>query len=300
MGRSYDPLADEDAASGPTAGRHVIMHPLHLPKQPPWFDLRVFYVRIGGCGGGGDAPCRLTVNHLPLGPEAVLEVNGHRSGIHSGRAGASSVLRRDRVDRSSEEATFVSTDTVRMTGGARFEVSDGDDEPLLAGALESVGGRWSMRCEPAASAPASFLKGWQAAVIEVYVAGSFSGSPVILTKTLQLPSRKKLALGSVIPEYDLTEVKKEVSSEDAMQVSDSDEYKTENKTENDVEMDYNSIYSRSEYVDGEEDGELSWFNAGVRVGVGIGLGICLGVGIGVGVLVRTYQATTRNFKRPLV
>lgn len=46
-----------------------------------------------------------------------------------------------------------------------------------------------------------------------------------------------------------------------------------------------------------EDGELSWFNAGVRVGVGIGLGMCLGVGIGVGLLMRTYQATTRNFRR---
>jgi hypothetical protein len=46
-----------------------------------------------------------------------------------------------------------------------------------------------------------------------------------------------------------------------------------------------------------EDGELSWFNAGVRVGVGIGLGMCLGVGIGVGLLVRTYQATTRTFRR---
>jgi hypothetical protein len=46
-----------------------------------------------------------------------------------------------------------------------------------------------------------------------------------------------------------------------------------------------------------EDGQLSWFNAGVRVGVGIGLGMCLGVGIGVGLLMRSYQATTRNFRR---
>ena len=68
------------------------------------------------------------------------------------------------------------------------------------------------------------------------------------------------------------------------------------ETENDLDIDYNSIYSRAEYIEGE-DGELSWFNAGVRVGVGIGLGICLGIGIGVGVLVRTYQATSRNFKR---
>lgn len=56
---------------------------------------------------------------------------------------------------------------------------------------------------------------------------------------------------------------------------------------------------RTIYVD-EEDGELSWFNAGVRVGVGIGLGLCVGVGIGVSLLVRSYQATTRNFKRRFI
>ena len=64
------------------------------------------------------------------------------------------------------------------------------------------------------------------------------------------------------------------------------------------EDDYDMYWGRQEYVEGD-DGELSWFNAGVRVGVGIGLGICLGIGIGVGLLVRTYQATTRNFKRRL-
>lgn len=58
-------------------------------------------------------------------------------------------------------------------------------------------------------------------------------------------------------------------------------------------------YSGTAYLEGE-DGELSWFNAGVRVGVGIGLSICLGIGIGVGLLVRTYQGTTRNFRRRLL
>lgn len=51
-----------------------------------------------------------------------------------------------------------------------------------------------------------------------------------------------------------------------------------------------------EVYDGE-DGQLSWFNAGVRVGVGIGLGMCLGIGVGVGLLMRSYQATTRRFRR---
>lgn len=59
---------------------------------------------------------------------------------------------------------------------------------------------------------------------------------------------------------------------------------------------YNGLYTRTAYADGE-DGELSWFNAGVRVGVGIGLSVCLGIGIGVGLLVKTYQGTTRHFRR---
>lgn len=77
-----------------------------------------------------------------------------------------------------------------------------------------------------------------------------------------------------------------------LQVAEYRNYKPENEEEY-------GMYWRTEYMDGE-DGELSWFNAGVRVGVGIGLGICVGVGIGVGLLVRTYQTTTRTFKRRLV
>lgn len=77
-----------------------------------------------------------------------------------------------------------------------------------------------------------------------------------------------------------------------MQLSEYTNYKPES------EEDY-MYWRRTEFMEGE-DGELSWFNAGVRVGVGIGLGICLGIGIGVGLLVRTYQATTRNFKRGLM
>lgn len=53
-------------------------------------------------------------------------------------------------------------------------------------------------------------------------------------------------------------------------------------------------------MEGEDGGEVSWFNAGVRVGVGLGLGICVGVGIGVSLLVRSYQTTTRNFKRRFI
>lgn len=60
-----------------------------------------------------------------------------------------------------------------------------------------------------------------------------------------------------------------------------------------------SYYPEGWYTDDDDDddGQLTWFNAGVRVGVGIGLGMCVGIGIGVGLLMRSYQATTRNFRR---
>lgn len=304
MGRSYVP--EEESSDS----RKIIMHPLYLPKMPPWFDLRVFYVRVSNCEVNESTPEQLRVNHIPLSPDSILEVNGRRSSICSDCV--SSMLRRDRVDKNSEEATFVSTDSIRMTGSVRFEVLDGD-ELLLAGVLELCNGngftgeskslskKWGMKCQAVMSA-AEFMKGKQHAslevpspTVEVYVAGCFSGTPIILTKTLQLSTRnknqKRLGLDS-IPEHEATESRKAVPSEDSMQVSEYHDY----KTENDVDIDYDSIYSRAQFMEGE-DGELSWFNAGVRVGVGIGLGICLGVGIGVGVLVRTYQATTGNFRR---
>lgn len=70
--------------------------------------------------------------------------------------------------------------------------------------------------------------------------------------------------------------------------SEVDDYEMYGKMEHD-------FYAQDMYPG--EDGQLSWFNAGVRVGVGIGLGMCLGVGIGVGLLMRSYQTTTRNFRR---
>lgn len=78
-----------------------------------------------------------------------------------------------------------------------------------------------------------------------------------------------------------------------LQIPDYLNYKPESEDHNHL------YYSGTDYFDGE-DGELTWFNAGVRVGVGIGLSICVGLGIGVGLLVRTYQGTTRNFRRRLL
>ncbi|XP_038970432.1 uncharacterized protein At1g01500-like isoform X2 [Phoenix dactylifera] len=233
MESHHDPLSRE---SSQDSERKIIMHPLYLPKSSPWLDLKVFYVRASNFEVDESTPEHLTLNHIPLTPDTILEVNGRRSSIYS--ECVSSLLRRDRVDKKSEEATFVSTDNIRMTGSVRFEVFDGNNL-LLAGVLElcnssvlkgeskNHGKKWSMRCQSVMSVDNGFLKGKQymspeipSPVLEVYVAGCFSGNPIILTKTLQLDCRRKqqktVGLNSIL-EYETDEVKKEVPSEDALQ-----------------------------------------------------------------------------------
>lgn len=292
----------------------IIRHPAYQPySKLVWLDIRVFYVRISNFMVDDSTPECLTLNHIPLSPDTLLEVNGARCAIYS--EGASCILRRDRLDKKSEEATFVSTDSIRLSGSVKFDVFHKEDL-VLSGVLEMScregftseyngnARKWSMNCETVMSAGAGFLKGKQiigsessSPTIEVYVAGCFLGTPVILTKTLQFNHRKKpnrkVMLDS-IPEYDTSVSNKYDGSRADLQVTEYRSYKPE------TEEELNNMYWRHmEYIEGE-DGELSWFNAGVRVGVGIGLGICLGVGIGVGLLVRSYQATTRSFRRRLL
>ena len=167
-----------------------------------------------------------------------MEVNGTRSSIYSD--GVSLLLRRDRVNKESEEATFVSTDSIRLTGSVKFEVFDKKDL-ILSGVLEmsSSNGligesknnvkRWSMNCESEITSGSGFLKGKQIfcpelspPTIEVYVAGCFSGTPIILTKTLQLNYRKKHNTKGVldaVPEYETTECEKDMSPGLDMQVT---------------------------------------------------------------------------------
>ncbi|XP_027354392.1 uncharacterized protein At1g01500-like isoform X1 [Abrus precatorius] len=293
-------------------GYSVARHSYHpsLKGSLPWLDIRVFYVRVCKCEFDDSTPEFLTLNHVPLDPDTLIEVNGVRTSIYSD--GVSTLLKRDRVDRKSEEVTFVSTDSIRISGSAKFEVFD-KDVLMLSGVLELCnsngvvressynGQKWCMNCESDLIPGTSFFKGKQLLLpdsthptIEVYIAGSFSGTPIILTKTLQLSSQKKHTRKGVldaIPEHEASENGKHRSSALVLQASDylCDKHEDE---------DYNSLYSGTAYAEGE-DGELSWFNAGVRVGVGIGLSVCLGIGIGVGLLVKTYQGTTRHFRRRL-
>ncbi|KAK7312344.1 hypothetical protein VNO77_36132 [Canavalia gladiata] len=307
MENSYKANGNGPTDNGYSVARHSYQP--SLKGSLPWLDIRVFYVRVCKCELDDSTPEFLTLNHVPLNPDTLLEVNGVRSSIYSD--GVSTLLKRDRVDRKYEEVTFVSTDSIRMSGSAKFEVFD-EDVLLLSGVLELChsngviresynGQRWCMKCKSDLIPGTSFFKGKQLLLpdtthptIEVYIAGSFLGTPIILTKTLQLSSQKKHTRKGVldaIPEHEANENGKDPFSALALQASDYLRDKHEDE-------DYNSLYLRTSYAEGE-DGELSWFNAGVRVGVGIGLSVCLGIGIGVGLLVKTYQGTTRHFRRRL-
>lgn len=283
-------------------------------QQPSsgWLEIRLFYVRIAPCAVQ-TVPDHLTLRHLRREIGVSLEINNAR--IPPSET-ANITLRRDRVDKESSEVTYVSTDNVRVTGAVEFEVLE-DEEMILCGSLErmesswsngSLGSDkngsssatgWSMDCY-IASGSSTFLQpkmGISSPSIEVYIAGCCSSVPVILTKTIQISPRRKVSrhgMLDAIPEDEETE--KEQLRENGfvrqrkipITEAEVDEYESDGKLGH-------GYYSDDMYYG--EDGQLTWFNAGVRVGVGIGLGMCLGVGIGVGLLMRSYQATTRNFRR---
>lgn len=271
---------------------------LHTPTQP--LHIRVFYVRISKFMVDGTTPECLMLNLIPLSQDTILKVNG--AGCSVEWEGISCILRRDRVDMKSEEVTFVSTDSITLTDRVKFEALD-KDNLLITGVLDlsspNGSNSWSMNCESVISSGDPFLKGRQCKdsgyttpALEVYVAGCFSGSPIILTKTLQLNSKRhgKFGVLNTIPEYDAFESHEDVVQGYDLQISDCRNYKAES------EESFYLYWSPMENKEAE-DWELSWFNAGVRVGVGLGLSVCLGVGVSVGLLVRTYQTTTRTLIR---
>ena len=206
MENSYRANGNGLADNGHRVARHT--HP-SIRGSLPCLNIRVFLVRVCKCELDNSTPEVLTLNCVPLNPETLLEVNGVRASMQSD--GVSTLLKRDRVDRKSEEVTFVSTDSTKMSGNVKFEVFD-KDVLLLSGVLElcpnnglvkesshnSNGQRWSMNCESIIIPGTSFFKGKNFMLpgsalptIEVYIAGSFLDIPIILTKTLHLSSQKK-------------------------------------------------------------------------------------------------------------
>jgi hypothetical protein len=98
-----------------------------------WFDVRVFYVRVSACCCSEDvAPEALSLRFPPRNIGTALELNGGRI---SPSEEAVLVLRRDRVDPESAEATYLSTDYVRTSGPLSFQVFF-KDEALVGGTLE--------------------------------------------------------------------------------------------------------------------------------------------------------------------
>ncbi|KAM0004708.1 hypothetical protein Hdeb2414_s0232g00842221 [Helianthus debilis subsp. tardiflorus] len=281
----------------------------HHQTTSCWLEIRLFYVRITPCTVT-TVPENLTLRNLRREIGVSLEINGVR--VPSSNT-ALVTLRRDRVDTESSEVTYVSTDNVRVSGAIEFEVFDelDDREMVLCGSVERIEPIWSNGSLGNGNSGVGSKTGWSmdfyaansskfggfSTSIEVYIAGCCSSVPVILTKTIQVsPRRRGLRQGTLdaIPEDE--EVAKEVVREN--------EVVRQRKLLHTGEEGYEyesgvkvgpSYYSDEMYYD--EDGQLTWFNAGVRVGVGIGLGMCLGIGIGVGLLMRSYQATTRNFRR---
>ncbi|XP_027191727.1 uncharacterized protein At1g01500-like isoform X2 [Cicer arietinum] len=231
MENSYKVNGNGPTDNGYSISRHSHSYQPSMKGSLPWLDIRVFYVRVCKCELDNSTPEVLTLNHVPLNSDTLLEVNGVRTSIYSD--GISTILKRDRVDRKSEEVTFVSTDSIRMSGSVKFEVFD-KDNLLLFGDLELCnsngfvnessynGQSWSMNCESNINPGTKFLKEKQLLLpdstlptVEVYIAGSFFGTPIILTKTLHLSSQKrhtrKGALNA-IPENEANENGKDPSS----------------------------------------------------------------------------------------
>ncbi|KAK8930653.1 hypothetical protein KSP39_PZI016427 [Platanthera zijinensis] len=303
-------VADEKANSKPprslyrpNGGRTAV------PPPSSWLEIRLFYVRIVSCCAPEAVPHRLILSHLRRETGVTLDINGSR--IPSSEP-TSLALRRDRLDCSAMEVTYLSTDDVRLTGAVEFEVCDGDGNFILCGSLERMEAPWingtigfegyhkscdqdpktgwSMSCFSAASSV--FLQpkpGISSPSMEVYVAGRFAGSPLILTQTIELSQRKKVtspaALKSILEDEEPSWTPKICTEEN------------EGIHEYSQEMNVVGNGYRPEVWYSEGDDQLSWFNAGVRVGVGIGLGMSVGIGIGVGLLIRSYQATARRFRR---
>ncbi|KAG6582633.1 C-terminal binding protein AN, partial [Cucurbita argyrosperma subsp. sororia] len=293
-----------------------------------WFEVRLFYVRISPCVIDS-VPDHLNLRHLRREIGVSLEINGSQIPASDS---VSIALRRDRLNKESSEVTYVSTDSIRVTGGVEFEVYENEDL-ILCGSLErietnwingSVGLEnnsktgWTMECFMAASmcsGSSAFFQpklGVSSPAIEVYIAGCCSGMPVILTQTIQVsPRRKNLRQCALdaIPEDE--EVGKEENTSNGLirhqkvQLIESevDDYDPDGKMGH-------GFYSDDMYTG--EDGQLSWFNAGVRVGVGIGLaqyklrgggGIISGAATEAATMSRTLRSSAampqRNNPKPL-
>ncbi|XP_038996538.1 uncharacterized protein At1g01500-like [Hibiscus syriacus] len=106
-----------------------------------WLEIRLFYFRIAPCLVDS-VPDHLTLCYLCREIGFSLEIPASDS--------ASFTLRHDRLNRESSKVTYVSTDSVRVTGGFEFEVHE-NGKMMPCGSLERIEGEWSMKCYMAAA-----------------------------------------------------------------------------------------------------------------------------------------------------
>lgn len=201
-------MDQQDEAICKSANSFNFLNGLSL-NHSAWFEIRLFYVRISPCVIDS-VPDHLKLCHPRREIGVSLEMNGSR--VPASEA-AALTLRRDRVDKESSEVTYVSTDNIRVTGSVEFEVYE-NDGLILCGSLERMEADWtkgnaglgndsrtgwSMDCHVAmsiGSGSSAFFQpklGVSAPSIEVYIAGCCSGVPVILTKTIQMSPRRRVA-----------------------------------------------------------------------------------------------------------
>ncbi|KAF7152625.1 hypothetical protein RHSIM_Rhsim01G0165500 [Rhododendron simsii] len=211
-------------------------NPLH---PSGWFEIRLFYVRIAPCAAVESVPNHLTLRHLRREIGVSLEINGTR--VPASET-TSLTLRRDRIDSLSSEVTYVSTDSVKVTGAVEFEVYE-EEDMVLCGSIERMEAAWSNGCVANDSRSGWSMDCYMAAAVagggsaffrprlsfggsscpsfEVYVAGCCSGMPVILTKTIQVSPRRKPGRNGTtldaIPEDDEVEKEQKGSSDGLMQ-----------------------------------------------------------------------------------
>ncbi|KAE9462385.1 hypothetical protein C3L33_05707, partial [Rhododendron williamsianum] len=211
-------------------------NPLH---PSGWFEIRLFYVRIAPCAAVESVPNHLTLRHLRREIGVSLEINGTR--VPASET-TSLTLRRDRIDSLSSEVTYVSTDSVKVTGAVEFEVYE-EEDMVLCGSIERMEAAWSNGCVANDSRSGWSMDCYMAAAVagggsaffrprlssfggssgpsfEVYVAGCCSGMPVILTKTIQVSPRRKPGRNGTtldaIPEDDEVDKEQKGSSDGLM------------------------------------------------------------------------------------
>ncbi|KAL0379472.1 UNVERIFIED_CONTAM: hypothetical protein Sangu_0011500 [Sesamum angustifolium] len=200
--------------NGQERRRHATIH-LQTPDFHGWLLGNSVILRTHRALRGGPSP---GPPHPAPSPPRVGRFLGNQWRSYPSSDAVSIALRRDRVDKDSSEVTYVTTDSIKISGPVEFEVcEEGKDlDLILCGSLQRADAAaawsngsvlendsktgWSMDCYVAnaiaTNGRSTFFQpkiGICSPSIEVYVAGCCSGVPVILTKTILVSPRKKVS-----------------------------------------------------------------------------------------------------------